>query len=79
MAAPIQRASDRRDAAVHHVAGRHHVGAGCGVTDSGVGQQFHRRIVVHAAVGRQQAAVAVVGVFAQADIGDDHEIGIGVL
>ena len=59
--------------------GRDDVGAGRGLRDGGAGQQLERRVVVDVAVGAQHAAVAVVGVLAQAHVGDDEQIGVGGL
>ncbi len=75
----VQLGAQRADAAVHHVAGRHGVGARTRVRDGGLGQQLERQVVVHLAVVAHHAAVAVRGVLAQAHVGDHDELGVGVL
>ena len=69
----VERAADGPHAAVHHVAGRDQVGAGPGVRDGDAAEQRQRRVVGDRAVVVEHAAVAVVGVLAEADIGRDHE------
>ena len=75
----VERGADRADAPVHHVARRDDVGAGAGLRDRGARQQLDARVVVDRAVGAQQAAVAVARVLAQAHVGDDEQVGVGVL
>jgi hypothetical protein len=64
--------------AVHHAAGGNHVGPRRRVAHGLASEQFQRGIVVHvgaaAALG-QHAAVAVVGVLAEADVGDRQQFG----
>ena len=62
-----------RDAAVHHVGRRDEVGAGHGVRQRGSRQLFDRG-VVDDLVAVDDAAVAVRGVLAQADVGHDEEV-----
>ena len=75
----VERRADRADAAVHHVARRDHVGAGARLRDRGARQQLERRVVVDVAVVAQDAAVAVVGVLAQAHVGHHEQVGVGLL
>ena len=68
----VEGRADRAHAPVHHVGGRDHVGAGPRVRDRLDGEQLEGRIVVHVAV-LHHAAVAVVGVFAETDVGHEDE------
>ncbi len=70
-AALVERLADGADAAVHHVRRRDDVGAGGGVRDGRSHELLDRRIVGDLVVD-DDAAVAVVGVLAQADVGDDE-------
>ncbi len=72
----VERRADGGDAAVHHVGGRDDVGSGAGVGDGTGGEPFERGVVVDVAVD-DLAAVAVAGVLAVADVGDDDEFGVG--
>ena len=54
--------------------GRHDVGAGAGVGKRGLGQPLERGVVIHVVVF-DETAVAVAGVFAIADVGDDQQLG----
>ena len=65
------------DHAVHHAGGGDHVGAGAGVADGLLGQERQRGVVVDvhpAADLGQRAAMAVVGVLAEAQVGDHQQI-----
>ena len=76
--ASIETLADRLDHAVHHAGRGDHVGAGAGVADGLLGQERKRGVVVDvdaAADFGQGAAVPVVGVFAEAEVGDHQEIG----
>ena len=44
--------------------------------DRGAREQLERRVVVDRAVVAQHAAVAVVGVLAQAHVGDHEQVGL---
>ena len=66
--------ADGADPPVHHVARRDDVDAGARLRDRRARQQLERRIVVDDAVGAQHAAVAVVGVLAQAQVGDHEQV-----
>ncbi len=65
-------------AAVHHVGRRHDVGARPGMGHGRGGQERNRLVVEHA-LAVHQAAVAMVGVLAQAHVGDDGERGLALL
>ena len=54
-------------------AGRYHVGAGLGLRDRDPPVALERGVVVHLAVVGEHAAVAVVGVLVQAEVGD-HDV-----
>ena len=64
----------RRHAPVHHVGGRDGVGARARVREGDACQQRQRGVVVDLAVV-QDAAGAVRGVLAEADVGQDREPG----
>jgi hypothetical protein len=68
----IQRHADGLDAAVHHVGWRHHVCARGRVGQRHLGEQRQGRIVVDAVVAHH-AAVTVVGVRAQANVGHHRD------
>ena len=72
--ARVERRANRRDAAVHHVARRDDVGAGARVRHRFAREQLERRVVVDVAVANH-AAVPVLGVLAEADVGDHDELG----
>ena len=73
----VERLANGRHAAVHHVAGRHDVGAGTGVRDGGFGKPV--RVVSLSTSPSDEAAVAVTGVFAVADVGDHQQLGMRAL
>ena len=73
-AALVERLADRADASVHHVRRRDDVGAGRRVRDGGAHELLDRRIVRDLVVD-DDAAVAVVGVLAEADVGDHEDVG----
>jgi hypothetical protein len=58
--------------AVHHVRRGHHVGTRLGMGQGRFGQQVQCGVIVHG-VAVHKSAVTVVGVFAQAHIGDDDQ------
>ena len=66
---------DGADAAVVHVGWCDAMGAGFGVGHCDVADAVDGELVVQAAVVAEDAAVAVGGIFAQADVGDDEELG----
>ena len=76
--AAVEGRPDRRDLAVHHGGRRHDIRPGLGLADGCPGQQLHGGVVVHAAAG-YDAAVAVAGVLAHADVADDDQPGLGLL
>ena len=78
MALLVELVADRPDPAVHHVARRDRVGAGLGVGDRRFRQQLDGDVVVDLAVA-DEAAVAVRGVLAEADVGDHRQVGVGLL
>ena len=69
-----QLGADRGDAAVHHVARADDVGAGLDVRDRGAREQLERGVVVDL-LAAQDAAVAVRGVLAEADVGEQQQLG----
>ena len=71
----VELGADRADAPVHHVRRGDDVGAGARVADGGPREQLERGVVVDGAVVAQDAAVAVVGVLAQAHVGDHEQLG----
>ena len=76
MAVPggVERLADDGDLAVHHPAGADHVDAGRGLRERHVGVRRQRLVVVDLAVGREQAAVAVVGELVEAEVGHHREL-----
>ena len=66
--------ADGGDLAVHHPARRGDVGAGVGLRDRGPGVELEGGVVVDVAVGADDAAVAVVGVLVDAEVGDEHHL-----
>ena len=74
----VELVADRADPAVHHVARRDGVGAGLGVGDRGLRKQLDGDVVVDLAVA-DEAAVAVRGVLAEADVGDHGQLRMGLL
>ena len=68
----VERGADDADLAVHHAAGRHHVCAGTGLGDGDLRVHLERRVVVDRAVPVEDAAVTVVGVLVDAQIGHHH-------
>ena len=72
----VERAADEPDAAVHHVARRHHVGAGLGLRHRHAREDLERRVVDDLAV-LQDAVVAVAGVGIHGHVGDHGQIWLG--
>ncbi len=70
----VQGLADCADPAVHHVRRRHHIRTRFGVGKGLPAEKFESGIVIHLAVP-DRSAMAVVGVLAHADIGDDREAG----
>ena len=70
----VQFGADGANAAIHHVAGRHHVRAGGRVAGGGFGEELEGGVVQNLAV-MHDAAMAMRSVFAQADVGNDQERG----
>ncbi len=77
-AALVERAADGADAAVHHVRGRHQIGAGLGLRHRHARQDLERGVVEDLAV-LDQPVVAVGGVGIHRHVGDDEELGQRVL
>jgi hypothetical protein len=73
-AGTVERGADRGDLAVHHPARRDDLAARAGLRDRGGGVALERRVVVDLAGVREQAAVAVVGVLVEAQVGHDDEL-----
>ena len=69
----VERATNRADASIHHVARRDDVRAGRRVRERRAREQLERRIVVDLAVA-QNSAVSVIGVLAHAHVGDHDEL-----
>ena len=82
----VERRANRGDHAVQHPAGRDDVRARIGVRDGHLSQNRQRLVVEHIAFVQvqmssritpavEQAAVAVVRIFAQTDVGDHDQFG----
>jgi hypothetical protein len=73
----VERLADGADPAVHHVGRRDDVGAGRGVRERRPGQVGERAVVVDldeaGRIGPQRAAVPVLGVLAEADVGPQRQ------
>ena len=77
----VETTADRADHAIHHTARGDQVRASLGMTNSLAGEQFERSVVVdiHATRGIvDDAAVAVTGVLAKANIGNDQQVRRGL-
>ena len=72
--AGVERFTDSRHAAVHHVARRDQIDAGTRLHHRDLSEQIDGRIVVHVAVANH-TAMTVVGVFAQADVPNHEQLG----
>ena len=69
----------RADAPVHHVARRDDVGAGARLADGGAREQLDARRRCRRC--RPRAAAPQwpwLGVLAEADVGDDEQVGVGL-
>ncbi len=75
----VERGPDRSDHAVDHPARGHDVSACLGMGEGDAGQELERLVVQQVPVLVQHAAVAVIRVLAEADVGDDDEIRARVL
>ena len=69
----VQRPANRSDSAIHHVGRGNDVGPGTGVRQRLPHQQVEGSVVLDLAV-LDDAAVAVVGVLAQAGVGDHQQV-----
>ena len=72
-AVPVERLADRPHPAVHHVGRRDDVGPGLRVGER-LGREDRERAVVVDPLVHDDAAVPVVGVLAEADVGDDDRL-----
>ena len=69
----VQGAPDGRHLAVHHPGGSGHVRPGPGLGHGGPGVELEGGVVVHRAMAVQHAAMPVVGVLVDAEVGhEDH-------
>ena len=76
-AGAVQPLANRAHHAVHHAAGRHHVGTGPRVAEGLTGDQLQRGVVVDVRASGalvHHAAMPVIGVFAKADVGDQEQV-----
>ncbi len=76
--ARIERVADRADAAVHHVGGRDHVGAGLGLDQRLAAQDRHRLVIGDVAVAHH-AVMAMRGEGVERHVAHDAEIGMRLL
>jgi len=77
MARSVELGTDAADAAIHHVGGRDHVGAGLGVTQRLLRQRLQGLVVHHVAarIGRvDEAILAVAGVGIERHVGDHAQL-----
>lgn len=66
---------DGSDAAVVHVGGRYAMSAGIGIRNGNVADAVNGELIVEGAIVPKDTAVAVGGIFAKTDIGNDEEGG----
>jgi len=71
-----ESALDRFDATVHHITGCNAVGTSTSICNCDLGNTFHRWWGIDRTVVMEEAAVSVVGVFAQTNVACDIEVGI---
>jgi hypothetical protein len=74
VAGRVQGGPDGGHLPVHHPRGGDHVGAGDRLGHRHPGVEVQGGVVVDRAVGGQDAAVAVVGVLVEAEVGHDHQV-----
>ena len=72
--APSSAARMAADLPVHHPARRDHVGARLGLRQRDALVELERGVVQHLAVGAEHAAVPVVGVLVEAEVGHEDEL-----
>ena len=72
----IEHFADGGDAPIHHVGRRHHVGSRANVRERRGRDALHGRIIDHL-LALDDPAVAVIRVFTQADVRNDHQVGDG--
>jgi hypothetical protein len=71
----VERSADRRHHAVHHPARRHDVRARVRVCHCDAAEDLQGGVVVDTTVA-ENTTMAVAGVFAAADVGEEEEIGM---
>ena len=69
----VEGRPDRRHLAIHHRARGNDLGTGPRLADRGRGESDESRVVVDRSIGSERPAVTMVGVLAQAGVGDRHE------
>ena len=74
VAGGVEGGADRRDLPIHHPARRGDVGAGVGLRPRRPRVELEGGVVVDVTVGTDDAAVAVVGVLVDAQVGDQHHL-----
>ena len=79
MAATFERATNRADAAIHHVGGRHDIRARFGVRQRLFYERLDRRVVYHVTRIIDQTVLSVRREWIECDIGDHAEFRIDVL
>ena len=79
MARRLERLADRADPPVHHVGRRDDVGAGLGLRQRLPHQRLDRHVVQHVAGVVDDPVLAVRRVRIERDVGDDAELGHGLL
>ena len=72
--AVLEGLPDHGDLAVHHAGRAQHVGAGLRLGHRHLAVDLQGGVVVDVAVGVEDAAVAVVGEFVQADVAHDDQL-----
>ena len=74
VAGGVEGRADGGDLAVHHPRRGDHVDPGVGLRHGDLGVALERGVVVDPAVGSDDAAVAVVGVLVEAQVGHQHDL-----
>ena len=79
MAIGVESGADRGDLAVHHPRRRDHVGARLGLRERDARVELDGGVVVDLSRRRQHAAVAMVGVLVETEVGHERELIAGLV
>ena len=73
VAGGVECGADRADLTIHHPAGCDHAAARIGLGNGGLGVDLERAVVVDLAVRVEYAAVTMIGVLVDAQVGHEHD------